>query len=325
MAVPTRYLLQQRSVIGALGLTALEGLKQSLGKGSRPKGPVVAPGPERSRIVQPPSAELVRDYVRHVGGDPGSYRGTLPPHLFPQWGFPLAARTLDGLPYPVVRAVNGGCRLQIEGPLPAGKPLSVSARLENVDDDGRRVVLKQRLVTSLKDQPPVLVAELYAIIVLGSGGSSKSSKGQKAPAKPNGKPAPAAKAAPASGKDRPVAPLGAREIACWKLRLNAGLDFAKLTGDVNPIHWLAPYARASGFPNVILHGFGTMARVCEGLNRAVFAGDVTGLKELDVRFVKPLVLPHEVRLFLEGNQFFVADAPGAPAYAVGTFQARGQS
>ena len=70
------------------------------------------PGPELSEQVPPPAASLVRDYLLHVGGDPGAYRDVLPPHLFPQWGFPLAARTLRGLPYPLLRGVNAGCRIQ---------------------------------------------------------------------------------------------------------------------------------------------------------------------------------------------------------------------
>jgi hypothetical protein len=317
MAVPARYLLQQRSVIGALGRTALEGLKQSMRRHARPGAPVQVPGPERTEVVYPPSAALVRDYVRHVGGDPGAYRSTLPPHLFAQWAFPLAARTLDGLPYPAVRAVNGGCRLQIDGELPAGEPLMVSARLESIDDNGRRAVLKQRLSTRVGDRPPAVVAELFVVIPLRSGRSAPKSRNESNDAG-NGK--------PADGSKTPVcAPFDGREIACWRLRPDAGIDFAKLTGDINPIHWLPPYARAAGFPNVILHGFSTLARIHEGLNRGLLAGDVTALEELDVRFVKPLVLPHEARLFVAGDAFFVADAPGAPAHATGTFFARGRS
>ena len=49
------------------------------------------PTPWIEACVAPPPAALVRDYVRHVGGDPAWYRGTIPAHLFPQWGLPLAA------------------------------------------------------------------------------------------------------------------------------------------------------------------------------------------------------------------------------------------
>ena len=53
-------------------------------------------------------------------------------------------------------------------------------------------------------------------------------------------------------------PGDARELSFWNLSASAGLEFAKLTGDFNPIHWVPAYARASGFRNVILHGFATM-------------------------------------------------------------------
>ena len=46
------------------------------------------------------------------------------------------------------------------------------------------------------------------------------------------------------------------------------LDFAKLTGDFNPIHWVPAYARASGFRSCILHGFATMSYAMEAIRSA---------------------------------------------------------
>jgi hypothetical protein len=54
--------------------------------------------------------------------------------------------------------------------------------------------------------------------------------------------------------------------------------------------------------------------------RNVFAGNVHAIGSFDVRFTRPLVLPTEVGFYVEGNQVFVGDAPGGPAYLVGTFQ-----
>ena len=117
-------------------------------------------------------------------------------------------------------------------------------------------------------------------------------------------------------------PVDAREIAFFKLRPDAGLDFAKLTGDFNPVHWVPRWARAFGFRNVILHGFGTMARAIEALNRGLFAGDVNALAEIDVRFTRPLVLPARVGVYVRDNQVWVGDAPGGPAYLEGSFKVR---
>ena len=85
---------------------------------------------------------------------------------------------------------------------------------------------------------------------------------------------------------------------------------------------LPPAARANGFRNVINHGFSTMARAVEGLNRSVFSGDVSRLEAIDVKFTKPLVLPAEVGLYIDDDRLFVGDAPGGPAYLVGTYGVR---
>jgi len=146
VALPARHLLAQGRVIAALGRTAVSALSQRLLEGAGDAvGPL--PGPELRATVRPPSAALVRDYVRNVGGDPAAYRAFLPPHLFPQWAFPLASRTLEGLPYPILKIVNGGCRLAINGRLPSGEPLQVRAQLLAIEDNGRRAILRQRIVS----------------------------------------------------------------------------------------------------------------------------------------------------------------------------------
>jgi hypothetical protein len=231
----------------------------------------------------------------------------LPPHLFPQWAFPLMARALAHLPYPTTRIVNAGCRIQVNGPLSAKEPLQVKARLESVDDDGRRALLVQKIVTGTRGNPEALVCELRAIVPLGrrDGKKSGEKKGSSA---------------------RAAVPLDAREIAFLRLRASAGRDFAALTGDVNPIHWIAGAARAAGLRGCILHGFATLARTVEALNRSVFAGDAGALAAIDVKFVRPLVLPASVGVYVgKGGEVFVGDAPGGGAYLEGRYEARGAS
>lgn len=296
MAVKSRHILRQGRVLAALGRTALAALTQRKGSNA---GPPSVPGPEIRATVPPLPADLIDDYVRHLGSDPRAWRGVVPPHLFPQWAFPLAARTLDGLPYPLLRVVNGGCRMHVRAPLPAGEPLEVRAHLHAVDDDGRRVILEQRVITGTRSAPDALIADFQAIVPLGGG-----------------------QGAPKEKKARPVVPTDAREIARFRLGSDAGLSFAKLTGDFNPIHWVPAYARASGFPRPILHGFATFARAAEGLVRNLHAGDVHALELLEARFVRPLVLPADVGLFVQGAEVFVGDLPGGPAFMSGRFEAR---
>jgi acyl dehydratase len=313
MALPTRQILHQRAVIASLAGTALSAALQGLRKNGTPPAPLPTPGPEIRQTIPPRPASLVRDYIRWTGGDPSSYRGVLPPHLFPQWGFPLAARTLEGIPYPMARVLNGGCRLEINGPLPADEPLEVSARLEDIDDNGRRAVLHQRVVTGTKSAPQAVIGHLYAIVPLGGG------KDRNKP-KANGNGAP-----PREIKQPERVPAGATELAYWRIPADAGLAFAMLTGDFNPVHWIRPYARMFGFKSTILHGFATMAKAMEGLNRSLLAGDTRQITTFDVKFTRPLILPARVGLYVDGDRCFVGDATGGPAYLVGTFTRNGAS
>ena len=199
--------------------------------------------------------------------------------MFPQWAFGLQARTFEGIKYPLQKALNGGCRLEINGPLPLGEPYHVTGRLEDIDDNGRRAILHARTVTGTDEVPEAVVAHMYAFVPLGGGEKKKGPK-----------------------KESPRVPEDAREVAFWKIGPRAGFEFAKLTGDFNPVHWIPAYARAAGFRYCILHGFATFARAIEGLNRGLFAGDTERLKTIEVKFTKPLVLPASVGLYVRDDE-----------------------
>ena len=319
MAVSNKHILQQGPVIRSLASTALAAIRQQLGRAPRAGEPTL-PGPEVHVTLPPRPAALVKDYIRHVGGDPSAYRGIVPAHMFPQWGFGLASQALAGIPYPLARVLNGGCRLQINAPLPAGEPLDVRAWLQGIDDNGRRAVLHQRVVTSTASAPNAVEADLYAIVPLGGDKKNGKSNGK---AGGNGAVTAAPPKAPPKADDkmdRPRVPDDAEEIGRWRLRADAGLDFAKLTGDFNPVHWIPAYAKAFGFRNTILHGFSTMARAIEGLQRGPLAGSVRALRVFDCKFTRPVVLPSKVGLYVRGSEIFVGDALGGPAYLVGSFE-----
>lgn len=255
------------------------------------------PGPEHAEVVPARPPELVRDYVLHVGGDPGAYRGELPPHMLCQWLMMVGERTVRGLPYPIFKMLNGGCRIEVGGPLPADVPLRIAARLEGIDDNGRRVLLHQRVATGPLKQPELIVAHTYIVIPLRRGDEAGEKKERKEPVR---------------------VPPGARELAYWKLPADAGLAFAALTGDFNPVHFIPLYAKLFGHRSSILHGFATFGRAIEGLNRSLFAGDVHRIAVFDARFTRPLVLPAHVGLYIDGDQVFVGDAPCEPAYLAAT-------
>lgn len=286
------HLLEQRDNVTALVSAAWAARKKG-GGGAHTK--VALPGPTFARDVRGPSDALVRDYLRCVGGDPSAYRGVLPPHLFPQWAFPLAAQALDGLPFPLTRIVNLGCGLTAHAPIPSGQTLRVSAELVGFDDDGARVIASVRVVTGTRDVPVCLESIMRTYIPLSK---DKSKKG---------------------ARDPEVVPADAVELSRQRIRSDAGRQFAWVTGDVNPIHWVPAYARAAGFRGVILHGFGTLARAFEGLVRAR-VGRPERLRRFDVRFARPLLLPGDVGLYTQGHRVFVADGKLTRPYLTGEFE-----
>ena len=215
-----------------------------------PKTPLTLPSAEIVEKIPPLAGDLVRDYVRHVGGDPNAYRGTIPAHLFPQWGFPLAARTLKGIPYPMLKVLNGGCRVEQRAPLPAGVPLIARARLADIDDDGRRAVLHQS-------------CHRY-------GEGAQAVTGTSMPSCRWGR---QGREAGEEGAVR--VPDGARELGYFRLAPDAGLAFAMLTGDFNPVHWIKPYPARSAFVPRSSTGSRRGPRI-ESLNRARFAAPWIG-------------------------------------------------
>jgi acyl dehydratase len=209
---------------------------------------------------------------------------------------PLAARTLAGLPYPLTRIVNAGCRLEALAPLPAHTPLIARASLVHVDDDGRRAVITQRLITGTSAIPDALVATLTTIVPLDRG--SKRNRMLTASA----------------AQKRASVPYDARELARWQFGRDAGLAFAILTGDFNPIHWLTRAGVVAGFGGPILHGFAMFARAIEGTVHSRFAGDASRVRVWDARFTRPLKLPADVGLFARGDEVWIGDAPGTAPY-----------
>jgi acyl dehydratase len=307
MAVPNRFILHQGSVVAALGRSALAAALKRPSKALATSSASKAshPGPWIEQTIAPRSHDLVRCYVRHVGGDPSAYRRHLPPHLFPQWGFPLAARTLVDVDYPMQKVLNAGCRIEVNAQLPNDEPLRVRARIESIDDNGRRALIQQKVITGTAAEPEALVGHMFALVPLG--GPKRDGK----------------------KRERARVPNDARELGFWKIGADAGLSFAKLTGDFNPVHWVPAYARAFGFKSCILHGFATMARAMEGLHRGLLSGDVRRVRMLDVQFTSPLLLPARVGLYLDalpvenGGRIVVGDAPGGRAYLTGSFELTG--
>lgn len=77
--------------------------------------------------------------------------------------------------------------------------------------------------------------------------------------------------------------------ATWRLGGDLGRRYAKVSGDVNPIHMNPLAAKALGFPTTIVHGMWSKARMLGALeNRLPEAYTVT------VSFKKPVLIPSTV-------------------------------
>ncbi|MBZ0234992.1 MAG: hypothetical protein K8M05_21875 [Deltaproteobacteria bacterium] len=295
--VPFKHILEQGPMLRALGATAI-----GAARGPRSSEKPATPGPWIEAAAKAPSSDLVRAFVAFTRGDQASYRGVVPPHLFPQWTLASASRALAGVPYPLQKIVNAGVTLAIRAPIPAGEPLVVRARLEALDESPTRVVMTTRIETGPRAAPDALVAELRTYVPL---------------ARPEG--APRANGAPKP--ETPRVPDDARELAYLRVAASAGLDFAKLTGDFNPIHWIPAYARAAGFKACILHGFGELALATSALVKGLLSGDATRLRAIEARFTKPFVLPGKLGIYVtDAGELFAGDAPGAAAYLAGRFE-----
>jgi acyl dehydratase len=79
--------------------------------------------------------------------------------------------------------------------------------------------------------------------------------------------------------------------AQWRVPDDAGRRYAKVSGDVNPIHLSGLTAKAFGFKRAIAHGMWVKARAL-----AALSGRLPESFSVDVAFKKPLFLPSTVTL-----------------------------
>jgi acyl dehydratase len=110
-----------------------------------------------------------------------------------------------------------------------------------------------------------------------------------------------------------------RVAATWRIPDDAGRRYAKVSGDVNPIHLSGLTAKAFGFKRAIAHGMWVKARVLGAL-----AGRLPDALSIDVSFRKPLFLPSTVTLSTAqadgGWDVAVRNATSGTEHVVGTIR-----
>jgi acyl dehydratase len=110
-----------------------------------------------------------------------------------------------------------------------------------------------------------------------------------------------------------------RVAATWRVPDDAGRRYAKVSGDVNPIHLSGLTAKAFGFKRAIAHGMWVKARVLGALS-----GRLPDALRIDVSFRKPLFLPSTVTLSTAqadgGWDVAVRNAASGIEHVVGTIR-----
>jgi acyl dehydratase len=101
----------------------------------------------------------------------------------------------------------------------------------------------------------------------------------------------AAPGATAPNRPEPPEITAGPPAAVWRVDAGTGRRYARVSGDVNPIHLHPWTAKAFGFPRAIAHGMWTAARVIASLQ-----GRLPAALTYDVAFGRPLLLPSTVEL-----------------------------
>jgi acyl dehydratase len=116
-------------------------------------------------------------------------------------------------------------------------------------------------------------------------------------------------------------PPGLVREARWQLPAQLGRDYAKASGDFNPIHLHALSAKVFGFPRAIAHGMWTLGRTLAALqpSKQLGAANVQG------DFKSPIFLPAETTLWTAalsatGRDFEVRDLAGERLHLRGRFE-----
>lgn len=213
--------------------------------------------PVRRLIAAPPQA-LIDHYLAWCQR-PDTSPASLPPDMVGQWSLPLVSQLLLELPFSLTRIINQGVSMKLHAELPRGVALQVQAQFEEIASAGGWIRLCVLIRTGTQAQENLLETRLHMRI--------RESEQRTVRSTPAARPAP-----------------HWQGLGSWHTEADDGLRFALLTGDFNPIHWCAPVARRSVFRGKVLHGFGSLAR-----SYAMLAN--TGMRELELRFLRPVPLP----------------------------------
>lgn len=251
-----RLLESPPSVPALLARAVVTGARRPGAEGALPAHRLVLGGVEQD-------VRRLADYCAVTGG---VLSDRLPATWLHVLTFPLQVSLMAGrdFPFPMLGMVHVANSMTQHRPVRVAEPLTLSSRAENVAAHRRGHTVD--LVGEARVGDEVVWEGRSTYLVRGDGEDS----GQGAPE-----------------EQHPPTPV---ELATWRLPADLGRRYAKVSGDANPIHLSALTARAFGFPRAIAHGMWTHARVLAAQPR------LPGTFTVDVRFVKPVLLPSTVLL-----------------------------
>ncbi|MEP6762001.1 MAG: MaoC/PaaZ C-terminal domain-containing protein [Sporichthyaceae bacterium] len=194
---------------------------------------------------------------------------TLPPTYPHVLAFPLHLQLMtdDAFPFAAAGMVHIRNLITTFGPLDAGVPLTIRVRAERLAAHPKGAQLDLVAEVSIGGAPAWTSRGTYL------------SRGAAAPDLPS-----------LPDEPSPPADLSGQQSATWRVGKDVGRRYARVSGDVNPIHLHPLGARLFGFRGAIAHGMWTKAR-----SLAALESRLPDALTADVSFQKPLPLGTTVR------------------------------
>ncbi|WP_338497543.1 MaoC/PaaZ C-terminal domain-containing protein [Pseudomonas sp. WP18] len=194
--------------------------------------------------------------------------GLLPPTYPHVLAFALQMQLLTDrdFPFPLLGLIHLTNRIRVLRPMGGVNQVRASVNVENLQPHPKGAVFD--LVTRLEDQ----------LGLLWQAHSQMLCRGVELDGTPLA--------------DTPANSLALMEVAHWRAPADIGRQYAKVSGDYNPIHLSAASAKLFGFPTAIAHGLWNKARTLAALDQHLPEANL----EIEVAFKKPVRLPSEVTL-----------------------------
>ncbi|KPU62143.1 maoC like domain protein [Pseudomonas fluorescens] len=194
--------------------------------------------------------------------------GLLPPTYPHILGFALQMQLLTTreFPFPLLGLIHLSNRIRVLRPMGGVNRVHVSVQVQNLQPHAKGATFD--LLTTLDDQlGPLWEAQSRMLC--------RSAKLEGEPL-----------------EEQLANSLALTEVERWQAPSDIGRQYAKVSGDYNPIHLSAASARLFGFPTAIAHGLWNKARTLAALAAHLPVANV----EIAVQFKKPVRLPSEVTL-----------------------------